>query len=361
MNNFYETLLKTGYKSVDMPEEGVNVFYSGDKRNMSSFCFIDNDVINAPSAEHYKFIKQKIKETYDKAGYEDYSLILILVARDINNARKAVAGIAGYWLINSDTKRLIIYDDQPQELNGMRARLEYYLEGDASFGDNNMMSHNMNENNIARYRRNRTISGYATMSNIIIAVNVLAFLLALPGGDVTSALYIEKLGGLTVDGIKAGEYYRMFTCMFLHFGATHLIYNMLFIFAFGNTIEPFLGRLRLAIIYFGGGLGGSVVAYLYNAEHDNMTVTAGASGAAYALMGGLIALAILDARSRRFNNPIGLIVIAILFISEGFTPGSNVSNSAHIGGIVSGFVIAIIVILVGNMLQELKRNKKRNN
>lgn len=361
MNNFYDSLLKIGYKSVDMPEKGVNVFYSGGKKGMNSFCFIDNDIINAPGTEHYRFIKQKIEETFDNAGYEDYLLVLILIAKDINNARKTVSGIDNYWLINSDTKRLIIYDNQPQELNGMRAMLDNYLENYHLPENGTVVAKVSQARSYSGYKNKRSVGNYITMSNIIIAINVFVFLLALPGGDVTTAMYIEKLGGLTVDGIKAGEYYRFFNSMFLHFGGTHLIYNMLFIFAFGNTIEPFLGRLRLVIIYLGGGLGGNIVAYLYNAEHNNMAVTAGASGAAYALMGGLIALAILDARSRRFNNPVGLIVIAILFISEGFTPGSNVSNSAHIGGIVSGFLIAIVVILVGNMLEELKRNKKRSN
>lgn len=358
MKIFFDYLKGKGYKEMEMPEAGVDVFYSGRSKSMNAFCFVDADVISIPSAQHYAFIKTKIQEAFDKASYKDYKLIMIFSSKDINSARKCAAGVDDYWLINSDTRRLIIYDNQPQESGGMRYMLEHYLEtGEVpdKTRDNMARVSYAGARGIAKVKSRKY---YLTISNIIIAVNIIVFIIVMLGGDVNDAAYIESKGGLTVDGIKSGEYYRMFTSLFLHFGATHLFYNMLFIFSFGNTIEPFLGKLKLALVYFGGGLGGSVLAYIYNTDHNPYAVTAGASGAAYALMGGLIALAILVPEARRQNNPLALIVIAVLFISEGFTSDSNVANSAHIGGIVFGFIIAFLIIVLDGFIKDRVKKTK---
>lgn len=357
MQQFFDNIIKMGFERLKYDEKGIAVFQMKKGRAFNAFCFVDTDVINAPSTERLLNIWANVMYALLEVNNDNTKLIMVVMSHDINNARKYAMDLADYWLLNTETKRLIIYDGQTQELVGMRYMLEHYLETGEMAKPQRQSTQRIAAGRNMVMKQARGLSDYLTMSNIIIIANVIVYIIVMIGGDVNDAAYIETKGGLTVDGIKDGEYYRMFTSLFLHYGATHLIYNMLFIFAFGNSIEQFLGRIRLAIIYFGGGIGGSIFAYLYNAEHNQYAVTAGASGAAYALFGGLIALAILDSRTR-YDNPIALIVIAVLFISEGFTGDSNVANAAHIGGIVIGLLIALIVIFAGNKISEIKRSNK---
>lgn len=123
---------------------------------------------------------------------------------------------------------------------------------------------------------------------------------------------------------------RALTAMFLHLDASHLVINMILLALIGREIEQFLGTRLYATTYIAGGLGGSA-AVLWM---DGATPTAGASGALYALMAVLVAVAYR--RSTDLRAPLVLVVInvAYTFISPG------VSLWGHLGGLIAGALMA---------------------
>lgn len=137
---------------------------------------------------------------------------------------------------------------------------------------------------------------------------------------------------------KSGEYYRLFTCMFLHIGIMHLICNMYSLYVIGKEVEGLFGKWKYLLIYLLSGICGSMLslAFSYN------TVSAGASGAIFGLLGALLYFGYyyrtyLGAVMRSSIIPVILFNLVIGFLSSG------IDNAAHIGGLVGGILIAMAV------------------
>ena len=80
--------------------------------------------------------------------------------------------------------------------------------------------------------------------NLIIAVaNILVFLVLSFLGDTENAAFMAAHGASVTAYVEQGEYYRLFTCMFLHFGLEHLFYNMLVLIFLGDALEEAVGKV----------------------------------------------------------------------------------------------------------------------
>lgn len=138
------------------------------------------------------------------------------------------------------------------------------------------------------------------------------------------------------------EFYRIFTSMFLHFGIDHLLNNMVLLGALGWNLEMEIGKIRFLIIYLAGGLGGNILSLYQGMQTEDYAVSAGASGAVFALMGGLLWVVIANrGRIGRMSGR-GMVFMVALSLYFGLT-SSGVDNWAHIGGLVCGFVLAMIL------------------
>ncbi|MEU5944372.1 rhomboid family intramembrane serine protease [Micromonospora sp. NPDC047465] len=196
--------------------------------------------------------------------------------------------------------------------------------------------------------------GYVTKA--LIALNVLLMLLSIAsdrGGD--AAVGGSGFGGLmggstpltdwgavlggaifpdgTVGGIAEGEWYRLVTAMFLHYGVVHLLLNMWALWVLGRSLEASLGPLRFGVLYLVSGLGGNVAAYLFSEQNQ---LTAGASTSIFGLFAALVVI------ERRMGRDISQ-VLPILVINLVFTftvPG--ISIPGHLGGLVVGGLVALV-------------------
>ncbi len=142
------------------------------------------------------------------------------------------------------------------------------------------------------------------------------------------------LGDPTLHGVAAGEWYRLVTAMFLHYGVLHLLFNMYALWILGRELEAVLGRLRFAGLYLLAGLGGNVAAYLFSAPN---AATAGASTAVFGLMA---ATFVILKRLKLSVAPIlPVIVINIVFTFA----IANISVAGHLGGLVTGAAVATVL------------------
>ena len=132
-------------------------------------------------------------------------------------------------------------------------------------------------------------------------------------------------------GIADGEYYRLITNMFLHYGVLHLLLNMWALWVLGRELEARLGPGRFLTLYLLSGLGGGVAAYLFAPEAQ----AAGASGAIYGLFAALFVV------FRRLNRDTSAI-ITVLVINLIFSFSvSSISLEAHLGGLVTGAIVGV--------------------
>lgn len=140
--------------------------------------------------------------------------------------------------------------------------------------------------------------------------------------------------------LEGKEYWRLLTACFLHYGFSHLLSNMLFLFYFGCIVEPILGHGRFGILYLLSGIGANVLSALFYMKIGDAAVCAGASGACFGVDGMLLCLALLLPQSVRDQgiNPRRVPISVILNLVLSYA-AVGVDNVAHIGGLILGFLL----------------------
>ena len=180
----------------------------------------------------------------------------------------------------------------------------------------------------------------ATMA--LILINVLVFIAVEFTGTSQDAWHVLEYGAAyTPYIIQNGEVYRLFTSMFLHFGIEHLLNTMLVLFVLGSRLEQVIGKIKFLLIYLIGGVLGNVISLLIELRTQDFAVSAGASGAVFAVMGAMIYIVI---RNKGWLGDLSMrqiLVMAAFSLYFGFA-STGVDNTAHVGGMVSGFFLAVI-------------------
>ncbi|MFD2418036.1 rhomboid family intramembrane serine protease [Amycolatopsis pigmentata] len=133
----------------------------------------------------------------------------------------------------------------------------------------------------------------------------------------------------------ADEWWRLVTSGFLHYGPIHLGVNMISLWILGRDMEALFGKLRFSVIYLVSLLGGAVSVYLMD---DSNRGTAGASGAIYGLLGGLLVVVL----RLRLNPMPAIVTIALNLVITLSIP--NISLLGHLGGLVAGALVTAAII-----------------
>lgn len=134
-----------------------------------------------------------------------------------------------------------------------------------------------------------------------------------------------------------GEWYRLVTSGFLHFGIIHIGFNMYLLYLLGQMLEPSIGRVKFLLVYLAGLLGGSAGALLLSPD----ALTAGASGAVFGLMGLAFVGSYLHG-ANPLQTSIGTLLVMNLFIT--FLWSNRISVGGHLGGTLAGAVCAFAVM-----------------
>ena len=162
----------------------------------------------------------------------------------------------------------------------------------------------------------------------LIGLNVVMFVLILATGGSGSPLLREVV--LFPVGVAGGEWWRLFTTMFVHVELFHLFFNMFALWIFGPQLEHLLGRLRFAALYLLSGLVGSIAVYWLS---NPATPTLGASGAVFGLLGAALVVSV------RRGYDVGWL-LGLLGINVAFTfLAPNISWQGHLGGLVGGLLL----------------------
>lgn len=172
----------------------------------------------------------------------------------------------------------------------------------------------------------------------LLVVLALVFVGEILLGGSTRLDVLVRMGALEPNLVANGQYWRVLTCAFLHVGLFHLLLNSWALYQLGSLFEIWMGSLPTAAVYFGSALGGSLASLTFT-----RSISAGASGAVFGLLGALIAV-LLRRRDRLRPQARSLLIqlsiwagINILFGLS--TPG--IDNAAHMGGLVVGSLIGV--------------------
>ncbi len=169
------------------------------------------------------------------------------------------------------------------------------------------------------------------------AVNAVTLLLMYLNGYPGNSAAGLRLGAIVPALVFNGEYWRLFTSMFVHFGFVHFLANLGGLLIIGLRVEKCLGHAAFLVIYLLGGLAAAVTSLFVTQGY-----AAGASGAIFALDGAALAYTYLTKRPiEELTNQV-LFMYILVGIAMGF--GMNgIDNAAHVGGLVTGLLIGAVI------------------
>ena len=183
----------------------------------------------------------------------------------------------------------------------------------------------------------------APVTDFLILVNVLVFLyVALHGGLRDDEVLLRLGASYTPYLTEKHEYWRLLTAAFLHFGIRHLGNNMFVLFVTGDSLEHALGHVKYLIFSLFSAVGASAASLAVEVAMGQKVLSAGASGAVFAVLGGLIWVLIRNSgRFEEFRIRNLLFFSGMMLLSGFFTEG--VDNAAHAGGLLVGFLLAVVL------------------
>lgn len=273
----------------------------------TNIVFLDNEEY----ANHYFSNEKAVIENQEK------KLIKVLFVNEEKD-QETLRNISNLIIINTFNNNILITSD--------------VIEGEA----NQIVTvlNSLEENN-------QTNSRKCPITLTIIGINVLLYIITailsknLFSSDIN---VLVQLGAKYNEGIIAGEYYRLITCMFLHGGIVHLALNMYALYAIGPLIENIYGRLKYIIIYFISGICASILSFMMSPS-----ISIGASGAIFGLLGATLIFAInmRDRIVKGFLSNILSVIVVNIVIGVSI---ANVDNFGHIGGLIGGIVCSLIFI-----------------
>ena len=177
---------------------------------------------------------------------------------------------------------------------------------------------------------------------ILIALCIMVFLaMYIWGNGSEDSITLRLFGANFRPLVQAGQVWRLATSMFLHIGLVHLVVNMYSLLIIGRQMEGFLGRWKFLAVYLGSGILGSLLSVVVHTS-----ISAGASGAIFGLLGSLL---YFGYHYRLYLGTVlktQVIPIILLNLLIGFmVPG--IDNFCHIGGLVGGYLLTMIVGVPG--------------
>ena len=178
----------------------------------------------------------------------------------------------------------------------------------------------------------------------LVAANAIVFIATLVAG----AEWITPVGRMQIEWgsnfapyTTDGEWWRLFTSMFIHFGLPHLVFNMLALGMFGPIVERLYGSVNYLLVYVVAGIGGGLASVAWQPTINS----AGASGAIFGVLGALLAAQLRAGDTFPTDILRPLRTTALLFLGASLYAGfklQGIDNAAHLGGAVSGFMVGLV-------------------
>lgn len=194
-----------------------------------------------------------------------------------------------------------------------------------------------------RYENWRSFIKFYPISTLLIAANVIFFIVVALNGGTTDTITLVKFGALTNVEPFSDQNWRIIASMFLHAGFSHLLFNCFALIVFAPPMERLLGSLRYLMLYMASGILSNVITIGYYNRMDEVLLSVGASGAIYGIYGAFVYVAVfqkglLDESSRKTLYALLIFGIIYSFIAD------NVNWVAHFAGLIGGFFTYGIII-----------------
>lgn len=274
------------------------------------------------------------------SGMKSVEMLFLIYSDNIDRDKKYSEGKSAFWLIDTLANRLVIFENQPDDFGGIKFQIEKAILG---------ISEKLSEKNSIG------VKNWPWATIVLILLNLAYFIYLEANGSTDNPMYMLSKGASYYKNVlDKHEFYRLITCMFMHYGIDHLFNNMFGLALLGQEAEKFYGKARFLCIYFLSGIIGNIASVFYFKHMGTYAIAAGASGAIYGITGALLVKIIEE--KRKSTGAVSKIIIVLLILYGAGKSSGNVDNIAHVGGLAAGFVLGIVsYFFLGKRLKNVEK------
>ncbi len=299
--------------------------------------------------EQYFYIKRQIYEMIAKKGYLDVHIFTLILADNPIGAASITEDDKMSWIISKKENKCMILEGHIKDFYGISVLVERALDKNYKIPDKKNVEEGEETGSNANNRfplsyiiKEFNLSTISPMNICIIFMNIFIFLILEFKGSTEDIQFMIGHGALYIPAIlHEKEYIRFFTSIFLHFGIEHLFFNMLILMVIGSNVERELGKIRYVLLYMLSGIAGNIISFLFALFFHPQSVSAGASGAIFGIIGSLLYIFLANRGKIEDRAIVRMLMLIAYSLASGFT-SRGIDNAAHVGGLVSGFALAML-------------------
>ena len=303
-----QAILTEGYRFCRVQPENIGVFYKYYQQGFHVVMMISLEDTQALTVEQHQVMQERVMDLFYHPqgrladfpeGYPVYhvELLTLLSGNNTDMMHQLCCMQKNVWGYDMKQGRLIIYENQPGDFWGLKNALENCRAESKSTGSTNP---------------GFSLKGLSYTTIAIAAINVIVYLILEILGDTQDPFYIASHGNMVI-----------FCCV-------------------GSRLERAAGHFKMFVIYMLSGIGGGLLSYFMMLYSGDYAVSAGASGAVFGTIGGLIWVVIRHRGRFKGLTVKGMILMAVLSLYYGFST-IGIYNWCHVGGILTGFLAAMIL------------------
>ncbi len=340
--------LNNGYQRIDSNAQGIYLFYRADERDIMLVSVVRAMSGKELTLEQYGHVLNQIKDSFSKAYPQRQQLLSLILTADADQVKPLATDTPqdSHWIVDVRTNRLIIYETQAGAFTSVQRLIEQGLEEEAELYREHPEAYMTGAKTYPAqsYRFKQT-----PVTMAIIGINILVYLFTHFTFFLSNPDTLLEKGALSWYLIKENhEYYRVLTSMFLHADWSHLFNNMLVLLFVGGNLERAIGKIKYLFVYFGTGIIAGIASISYNmwkeyalASLDSTTYSIGASGAIFGVVGAVLWIVVINKGRLKEISSTQMILFVILSLYGGIV-NSHIDQAAHIGGFISGVILALL-------------------
>lgn len=223
-----------------------------------------------------------------------------------------------WWIYDLSEKRLYTGNNHPDKIINIEKCLPF-----------------QNNNKINREIKKSVGNKNIIFTKSLMFINIIIFAVMMITGNRDE--FINMFGNSSYYIRLYNQFYRLFTCMFIHSDLIHIAQNMISLYIFGGMTERFYGTFETGVIYFFSGICGSILSFLVGGG-----ISVGASGAIFGLIACILYTSKRNKKSIEGINYSTMLILVAINIMLGFVE-TGVDNMGHIGGFIGGIISSIVM------------------
>lgn len=344
--NLGRELENMGYRRVTLNIQQCQLYYAEEPAAIYTVALFLCPQGTEFTRDQYEHILKQIRTNFSGNSGKKVLTQGVICTDRVQAAREIYSPGEGGWIVDQEQGRLLVYDWHDSYYDPVRTMIEWVLGGDRGY-ETSYAGRETGKKPAGAYgrtNRNRPkLFAFSPVNAVLVALNVIVYLAVSLTGSVYDTEHMMEWGAMYWPAVFIqGEYYRVITYMFLHFGFSHLFNNMLVLAFLGDNLERALGKIKYLILYLGTGIAAGFASMGWNCLQQREVVGVGASGAIFGVVGALVYVVAVN-RGRLEDLSIRrLIFFVLLSLYSGLT-SQGVDNTAHIAGFISGFLMAVIL------------------